>query len=650
MGNKFLSLALTAGLMLPAVTPAVAATPAIQSVQFKGMPAPTTVEEMAKPYSTASVEVTYAGGAKKTFPLSYKELYKTSDGLISLKGKKIAAGTPLDVKGNPITDKSVTDLPVTYVSDCPDANSLLQPIDKNLYLVTHLEYTSVDSTGHDAWRRIPASMVLSKLDQDKKTGELKVAKADKIDVSSIDGIWVPCNGSLSPWNSHLSSEEYEPDARQFELEENLPADEKANRIHKGEFDRNNTREFARLYFGVESKANPYLYGFPSEVTVSADGKAKVVKHYSLGRRSNELMVVMPDNRTAFFGDDGDYTMLFMYVADKEKDLTSGALYAARFTQTGTENGGSGNLTWIKLGHATDSEVRTLIDKGVKFSDIFETASEPQEGFTAVKQYSSERSEYKRVEYLKVKPGMEKAAAFLEPRRFGAILGATSEWNKMEGLAINKKDKVLYVAISDQSKGMEKDSKGEDPTDHIQLPKRKSGVTYAMKLTGSQQDLAGNAIPSAYVGASIAGLIIGEDLKEADAYGNTANVDKIASPDNLSYSEELRTLFIGEDSSLHVNNYVWAYNIDTGALSRILSVPAGAEATGLSFANDRNGFAYIMSNFQHPGDEVAKKKITAVDPQALMNALAASPYGILKSGGVGYIQGLPSLTSMVNTSK
>ena len=31
------------------------------------------------------------------------------------------------------------------------------------------------------------------------------------------------------------------------------------------------------------------------------------------------------------------------VADKEKDLSAGTLYAAKFKQTGTVNGGSGDL-------------------------------------------------------------------------------------------------------------------------------------------------------------------------------------------------------------------------------------------------------------------------------------------------------------------
>jgi len=59
--------------------------------------------------------------------------------------------------------------------------------------------------------------------------------------------------------------------------------------------------------------------------------------------------------------------------------------------------------------------------------------------------------------------------------------------------------------------------------------------------------------------------------------------------------------VGEDSSQHVNNFVWAYNVDTKQLSRLVSMPAGAEATGLGVVDDLNGWTYITSNFQHAGD-------------------------------------------------
>ena len=55
---------------------------------------------------------------------------------------------------------------------------------------------------------------------------------------------------------------------------------------------------------------------------------------------------------------------------------------------------------------------------------------------------------------------------------------------------------------------------------------------------------------------------------------------------------------------HINNFVWAFNVDTRKLSRVATASAGAEMTRLSVVDDWNGFAYITSNYQHPGDNVA----------------------------------------------
>lgn len=266
--------------------------------------------------------------------------------------------------------------------------------------------------GNDAWRNVPASMTLTKLYQNRETGELKVVDASKVDFADANGLWVPCNGSLTPWNTHLGSEEYEPDARQFEIELNMTEEEKRERYLTNSYDSTDAFSFAQLYFGDRSKANPYLYGYVPEVIVNKDGSTKVVKHYSVGRKSHEQMLMMPDERTAYFGDDGGYTMLFMYVADKARDLSAGTLYAAKFNQTGTENGGAGNLQWIELGHATDAEVEAMAHK-YKFSDIFETADKPTEGFKAIKQYTAtEGGDYGSIEYLKVKPGIGKSGCFL----------------------------------------------------------------------------------------------------------------------------------------------------------------------------------------------------------------------------------------------
>jgi secreted PhoX family phosphatase len=628
-GKKGATVAIVLALSIPAVTPAAAMAGkghvTIDSVKFNGMSAPKTIEQMVQTYSDASLEVKYSNGQVKKFPLSYKRLFKTEDKIAMNKGQLIPAGTPIDVNGNPVVDNSIAGKPTYYVSDAPDSNSLLKPIDGKLYMVTHYEYQTIDAAGKSAYGIVPASMSLSTMEQDKKTGELTAKAVKKIDFSSVNGLWIPCNGSLSPWNTHLGSEEYEPDARTFESNPTSSA-------------RTQVESFAQLYYGDKSKANPYFYGFIPEIKVNNNGNASVSKHYSIGRFSHELMKMMPDNRTAFFGDDGSYTTMFMYVADKEKDLSAGTLYAAKFQQTGTENGGSGNLEWIKLGHASDSEIKAIIDNGVKFSDIFETSDVPKEGFKAIKQYT-----YGKTEYLKLKPGMEKAAAFLESRRYAAMLGATSEFNKMEGVTLNEKDRKVYVAISDQSNGML--ANPSDPTDDIHFPKIKSGVTYQLDLTEGQRDNSGKEIHSAYVAAKMFGLVVGKDMP-VDGYGNTADANSVANPDNLSYSESLRTLFIGEDSGMHTNNFVWAYNVDTKELSRILSIPVGAEATGLAAVDNRNGFSYIMSNFQHPGDELDSKQITAVDKKELVKAME-NGIGIDRTGGVGYISGLPSLEDLQN---
>ncbi|MGL4521830.1 MAG: PhoX family protein [Bacilli bacterium] len=590
-------------------------TPAVKTVEWTETKAPRTLYEMASEYSNSTVTVTYADGKKVSAPLKYETLFRT-DAPSTTKGA--AAGTPLDVNGKPIMDSSKPGVTEAYISDAPDSNTLLSPIPgakaNSLSLVTHYEYDSIDLSGKSAYGYVPASISITELEQNMITGELRVKKIDKLNDSAVGGIWIPCAGSQSPWNTHLGSEEYEPDARQFEKDQATTED------------KTQMKAFSKYYFGDEKKANVYNYGHITEVTVDKDGKSSIVKHYAMGRLSFELGRVMPDQKTVYYGDDGTNTMLFMYVADKAKDLSAGTLYAAKWKQTSDANGGAATLEWISLGKSSDAEIKSFIDKGMKFSDIFEAADKETEGFTRINTYNG-------VEFLKLKPGMEKAAAFLESRRYGALLGATSEFSKMEGVA--NSDKHLFLAMSRIEKGM-LDSAGKEPVDHIKLPALRAGVTFASELTKGIKDSKGNSIASDYVAADMKGLVVGEDLKGPDAYGNTANVEKVANPDNLSYSEKLRTLFIGEDSGMHTNNFVWAYQVDTGKLTRILTVTAGAEATGLQFADDRNGFSYMMSNYQHPGDELLEKKIVAVDKQKLYDAIEQE-VGVNRFGKVGYVK-------------
>jgi hypothetical protein len=140
-----------------------------------------------------------------------------------------------------------------------------------------------------------------------------------------------------------------------------------------------------------------------------------------------------------------------------------------------------------------------------------------------------------------------------------------------------------------------------PGNGISIPKAlNAGAVMALTLAGGQKDLGGAAINSEWMPVDLKALLTGEDIA-ADTLGNTANPERIGNPDNLKFSEKMRTLFIGEDSGQHVNNFLWAYNVDTKVLSRLMSIPAGGESTGLHAVDELNGWTYIMSNFQHAGD-------------------------------------------------
>lgn len=612
-----------------ATTPSAGATPT--AVEFVGMAAPSTAAERADAYTAAQAKVTYSDNVVVTVDLSYKQLYGTTDNI-----NGVTAGGLVDVTGYPLLDISVPAIPTQFVSDAPDGQSLMQiagadPValgvsGNPLFMVTHFEYVTADNSGASAYGILPMTMGLSTIDQNTTSGELSLVDYQNIDMSGIDGLWIPCAASLSPWNTHLGSEEYEPDARAYEATPTT-----------GPY-----TPFTVQYYNNTQTKLPYQYGGVPEVTVDATGATSVVKHYSMGRIARELVEVMPDQKTVYMGDDGGYTGLFMFVADTAGDLSAGTLYAARWSQTSAANVGTADISWIKLGHSDDATIAGLIATGgaggvpMAFSDIFLASSTDPADITYTKVRTNNG-----VEWLKLNPGMETAAAFLETRRYAAYLGATTEFNKMEGVTVNQADKKLYVAISYLQKGMVSGYAATDPADDIQLTELKSGAVYEMSLTGSQSDI--NTVPAAinseWVGTDMTGTVWGTDLTAADAAGNTADVDAVANPDNVKFAEKARTLFIGEDSGMHVNNFLWAYNVDTKKLSRLLSLPAGAESTGLQAVEDMNGFAYVMSNFQHPGDYIGSMDATL---QSEVDPLLKAKWNNKRKAAVGYLSGMPVL--------
>lgn len=119
---------------------------------------------------------------------------------------------------------------------------------------------------------------------------------------------------------------------------------------------------------------------------------------------------------------------------------------------------------------------------------------------------------------------------------------------MEGVVINydgaASDAVpfMYVAMSEVGKGMV-DDEGE-----IQLDSSaKCGAVYRFDL---HANFDVNRMEPVIVG--------GAYNSNSDADGKKCDVEAISNPDNLAVMDDGR-VFIGEDTSKHVNNALWMYN-------------------------------------------------------------------------------------------
>jgi secreted PhoX family phosphatase len=396
------------------------------------------------------------------------------------------------------------------------------------------------------------------------------------------GGYVHCAGMTTPWESHLGSEEYPADAK----------------LRKKDGSLDPYYDYIADYWGGDlNKANPYYYGWVPELSIDTQGGVEYTKHYAMGRFSHELAYVMPDRKTVYMSDDGTNVGFFMYVAKRAEELSEGTLYAARWKQLSGQKGGSATLDWIKLGSAKDSEIREMLDPdhnvstndGLTFTDIFEEGMEEglcKPGYTSINTEAG-------FECLRVKKGMQKAAAFLETRRYAAMRGATTEFRKGEGITFDAASSTLYFSISEIGRGMEDHAKkgsrnsqyDQGGYNHVRLPYNRCGGVYAL------------AVDESYRAISMKAELVGKAIK--DGFVHRCALDGIANPDNLTFLPNSHILVIGEDSTYHENNIVWAYHTDKRLLQPIILLPKGAEATSPFWHNDINGYGYLVLVTQHP---------------------------------------------------
>lgn len=529
-------------------------------LEFSPVEAPVT--DAAKRQVIASATALIAG---QPMPLGFTLLARTGDVIgVGTYGQIVdQAGGPLHEAGS-----------FEGVPNRADYASLL-PVGGKVFSVSHTESR-------------PGALYLTTLDQDA-AGRLSATSTRPIDLSAVGGLWNPCAGSVTPWNTHLGSEEGPSDARNFETATSLK-DLKAEAAMAAYF---GIDAATTTVDAVRTAVNPYRYGHVVEVAVTGNGEAQVAKRLAMGRMSVELATLMPDGKTAYITDDTTNGGLFRFVADTPGDLSSGRLFAAKWLQTSAENGGAAMLEWVDLGHADDEAINAGIQAGAVFSSLFETA-DMVAGGKCPDGFAPSHAET-RAECLKVRTGMEALASRLESRRFAAMKGATTEFHKFEGSAVDPAQHVLYIAASTVSAGME-DNSFEDfgGANDIRLPQNSCGAVYAMTLDEN------------WVGTRIEAAISGQTTAygaESPFSGQTCAIDGIANPDNLAFIAGAQTLIVAEDTIKgHQNDAIWAYRPADKTLTRILTTPYGAEATAVSWQPDVNGHGYLSVVVQHPYGE------------------------------------------------
>ena len=104
-----------------------------------------------------------------------------------------------------VSTGSFDKLNTEVVSNNPDFSSLLTTQSGRIFMLTHFETP------------LPAEQYLTEVVLDETSCMLSASSLRRVDWSEYGGLWTPCAGSVSPWNTHLGSEEYEPDAKNLDV-------------------------------------------------------------------------------------------------------------------------------------------------------------------------------------------------------------------------------------------------------------------------------------------------------------------------------------------------------------------------------------------------------------------------------------------------
>lgn len=395
-------------------------------------------------------------------------------------------------------------------SNDPDFNAFIPNGDNAGFLFT-------------AWEDRPGGV--SRLSLERTDTGWNVTGAMNVDFSSVNGTMINCFGSVSPWGTPLTSEE------NYEAENTARWND--SNYTGGYPSYPDVKNIQAYREGVYP--NPYDYGYIVELTQPDADSPVPVKHFTLGRIAHENPVIMPDEKTVYLTSDGGFQGFYKFVADTAGDLSSGTLYAAKVTQdSGTDSTTTGfDIEWLEMAHGNNGDIESWVREydGVNEEDYVEGETN----------YISDAD----ITAWAAGEAEDDRAAFLETGKAAAAIGATTEFNKMEGININQAGAAsgevpyMYVAMADVAGSM------TDGTGDIAISENRCGIVYRFPL---EDDFNVSRMEPEVVGGPY----------DSEATGDRCSVDSVSQPDNVFALNDGR-LLIGEDTSNHINNMLWLYN-------------------------------------------------------------------------------------------
>lgn len=277
----------------------------------------------------------------------------------------------------------------------------------------------------------------------------------------------------------------------------------------------------------------------------------VKKHYNMGRYSHEGGWIAEDERTVYLSDDNSNgSPIYKFVSDKDRDFTSGQLYAWKETQDGEAG------EWLPLSMDWESMVNANDSAYVKGATVFV-----------------------RLEWVQ---GVGNYVYITETGK-----GGNFDFSRAYGLGA-----TLPKHLQERDAAMgEVDGKGEDLYGRVLRLNVNTGKVDVLLEGGGEasgDDISGNHLmsPDGLVHADINGrsfLAINEDANASGLPFSPAQFDNVLN--------EIYWLDITDDAS--------GKTYSVSDLNRFAAGPKGCETTGGRFTPD--GETYFV-NIQHPSSD------------------------------------------------